>query len=250
MKVKLSERLEREYGNVDWQTVTIGESNAQVYQSNELILKIQLKSNRGNLFDEKSRIEWLKGKVSVPEIVDYETDDIYEYLIMTRLSGKDAAQTKWLNDPNKLVRQLGRALRHLHDHVNIIDCPFDMRLTKKLEEIAYRLKTGILVDPDKLIDKTLTELIATAPEEDLVFTHGDYCLPNIIIDEELSNVVGFVDLGRAGIADRYYDLALCLGSIQYNIGDGYTQVFLNAYGLFTTWDQNKIDFYQKLEDLL
>ena len=33
-------------------------------------------------------------------------------------------------------------------------------------------------------------------EEDLVFTHGDYCLPNVIIDGE--EVAGFVDWGRAG----------------------------------------------------
>lgn len=235
MKVKLSERLEREYADVDWQHVTIGQSHAQVYQSHKLILKIQLKTNRESLFNEKLKIEWLKGKVSVPDIIDYETDERNEYLIMSRLHGKDAAQTKWLNDPIKLVTQLGRALRHLHDNVDITNCPFDMRLT-------------IATFSDSA--KTLAELLATAPEEDLVYTHGDYCLPNIMIDEELGNVVGFVDLGHAGIADRYHDLALCLRSMQYNIGKDYSQIFLEAYGLFTTWDENKIYFYQKLEDLL
>jgi kanamycin kinase/aminoglycoside 3'-phosphotransferase-2 len=241
MKVKLSERLEREYGNVDWEYVTIGQSHAQVYQSHELILKIQLKTNRESLLDEKSKIEWLKKRVSVPDIIDYDTDETNEYLIMSRLHGKDAAQTKWLNDPINLVTQLGHALRHLHDNVDITNCPFDRRLTKKLEETTRYLKT---------LDKQLVELFATAPDEDLVFTHGDYCLPNIMIDEELGNVVGFVDLGHAGIADRYHDLALCLRSMQYNIGKDYSQIFLQAYGLFTTWNENKIAFYQQLEDLL
>lgn len=250
MKIKLSERFEHEYGDIDWEQVIIGQSNAQVYQSDKLILKTQLRSNRENLFDEKLRIEWLKGKVSVPEIIDYQTDEIYEYLIMTRLSGRDAAQTKWLNDPNKLVTQLGHALRHLHDHVNITNCPFDMRLANKFKEIAYHLKTEILVDVEKSHHQLLNELKANAPDEDLVFTHGDYCLPNIMIDEEFCNVLGFVDLGHAGIADRYHDLALCLRSIQFNIGNDYSEVFLNAYGHFTEWDENKIIFYQKLEDLL
>jgi aminoglycoside phosphotransferase len=125
-----------------------------------------------------------------------------------------------------------------------------MRLANKLQEATCRRKTETFSDGENAGDELLAELIVIAPEEDLVFTHGDYCLPNIIINEELGNVVGFVDLGRGGIADRYYDLALCLRSIQYNIGDGYSQVFLHAYGLFNTWDENKIAFYQKLEDLL
>jgi aminoglycoside phosphotransferase len=249
MRVKFNERFERKYGDVDWQRVTIGESGAQVYQSDKFVLKIQKKTDRKTLFDEKTKMEWLKGKASVPDIIDYEMDETHEYLIMSRLFGTDAAQTKWKSDPNKLVSQLGRALRHLHDNVDITNCPFNMRLTNRFEEITYNLNIGRVPDP-QAVDKLLTDLIASTPEEDLVFTHGDYCLPNIIIDEELCEVVGFVDLGRAGIADRYHDVALCLGSIQYNIGEGYNQIFLNAYDLFTTWDANKFAFYQKLEDLL
>ncbi|CAF1629466.1 unnamed protein product [Adineta ricciae] len=72
------------------------------------------------------------------------------------------------------------------------------------------------------------ELISHAPDEDLVFTHGDYCLPNIIFDDNECRAIGFVDLGCAGIADRYHDIALGLWSIQYNLGDGFREIFLNA----------------------
>jgi aminoglycoside 3'-phosphotransferase-2 len=250
MKVKLSERLEREYGNVDWQRVSIGESSAQVYQNDKFVLKTQLKTNRETLFNEKSKMEWLKEKVPVPDIVDYEVDATHEYLLMNRIIGIDAAQTKWKSDPQILVNQLGHALRELHDKIDITNCPFDMRLACKLKEATERLKIRTVSEASRVDDHLLAELNGTTPDEDLVFTHGDYCLPNIIIDEEQCCVVGFVDLGHAGIADRYHDLALCLRSIQYNIGEGYSQIFLNAYGLFINWDENKIAFYQQLEDFL
>lgn len=239
MKIKLSERIEHQYGHIDWQLVTIGESNARVYQNANLVLKIQLKTNGESLLDEKSKMEWLKGQLSVADVIDYETDEINEYLIVSRLHGKDAAQTRWLSDPINLVTQLGRALRHLHDTIDISDCPFDMRPT-----------TNRYSHTEKATKEEIDQLIENMPEEDLVFTHGDYCLPNIIIDEEFGHVVGFVDLGRAGIADRYHDLALCLRSIEYNIGNDFSRTLLKAYGLFTVWDEKKIDFFQNLEDLL
>jgi aminoglycoside phosphotransferase len=34
------------------------------------------------------------------------------------------------------------ALRHLHDNVDITNCPFNMRLTNRLKEITYNLNIG------------------------------------------------------------------------------------------------------------
>ena len=52
------------------------------------------------------------------------------------------------------------------------------------------------------------------PKEELVFTHGDYCLPNSFIKD--NKTVGFIDLGNAGIADKWQDLALCIRSLEHN----------------------------------
>ncbi|CAF1269502.1 unnamed protein product [Rotaria sp. Silwood1] len=242
MKIKFSQKFECHYGNIDWEPVTIGESGAQVYRNDTFVLKIQRITKRQSLLQEKSRIEWLKGKISVPDIIDYQVDETFEYLLMSRLHGIDAAQTKWKNDPIRLVHQLGSALRQFHDKIDIKNCPFDEGINQKLKECLGREDAN---------DQLIAELLANAPqEEELVFTHGDYCLPNIIIDEEQCCVVGFVDLGRAGMADRYNDIALALRSIQYNLGNDYSHIFLEGYGLFSSWDEKKIDFYQKLDQLL
>ena len=93
-------------------------------------------------------------------------------------------------------------------------------------------------------------LLANQPQdEELVFTHGDYCLPNIFLDPQLRRVNGFIDWGRAGIADRYQDLALAARSLTYNVGPGWEPLLWQAYGL-TTVEEEKIAFYQLLDEFL
>ena len=86
-------------------------------------------------------------------------------------------------------------------------------------------------------------------EEDLVFTHGDYCLPNIIVrDGALS---GVIDWDYAGLADPYVDYVSCIWSIRYNYGEDAERlipVFLETYGV--ELDQEKYEFYRKLNDLI
>ena len=61
-------------------------------------------------------------------------------------------------------------------------------------------KPFLLRVPEELLE----ELLRTRPAgEDLVFTHGDYCLPNVLIDGQ--RLGGFIDMGRAGVADQAGD---------------------------------------------
>ena len=122
------------------------------------------------------------------------------------------------------------------------------------DEIKDEFSEGDETDFDdvhigKTAQETFQELLETRPKsEDLVFAHGDYCLPNVMIHKlEFS---GFIDLGRAGIADRYQDLSLITRSLESDLNqqfNGYSQYFLEQYGILEP-DVSKIEFYSLLDE--
>ena len=90
------------------------------------------------------------------------------------------------------------------------------------------------------------ELLSTRPSiEDLVFTHGDYCLPNVLLLG--GELTGFVDWGRAGVADLYKDIALVLRSLEKNTGEDLADMFFEAYGL-SSRDADRVEYYKLLDE--
>ena len=92
------------------------------------------------------------------------------------------------------------------------------------------------------------------PVEELVFSHGDYCMPNIFIKNNKIN--GFIDLGRSGVADKYQDIALCYRSLKHNFdGSQGGKVYenFNAESLFIELDivpdWEKIKYYILMDEL-
>ena len=62
-----------------------------------------------------------------------------------------------------------------------------------------------------------------------VLLHGDYCLPNVILDDW--HFSGFIDLGGAGVGDRHVDIFWGLWSLAFNLKtDRYRSRFIDAYG--------------------
>ena len=89
-------------------------------------------------------------------------------------------------------------------------------------------------------------LLANQPEEELVFSHGDYCLPNVIFNDE--NVMGFIDLGNGGIADKWEDIASCIRSLEFNLkSKEYTNLFFECLNIKP--DYEKINYYSLINEL-
>lgn len=87
-------------------------------------------------------------------------------------------------------------------------------------------------------------------DEDIVLTHGDYCLPHIFVKE--NEISGFIDNGKMGPADRWQDIAIVIRSLKHNFDGRYTdgkkifdfklQMFLDVLGVILIIENTNIIF--------
>lgn len=210
------------------------------------------------LFDEGERLGWMHAVgLPVPAVLQYQDWKGREYLLLTALRGADAAAPHAADQHGAIVSALAAGLRMLHA-TNISACPFDHTRRARVAAAETRVRAGAVREDDfdtvrqgRSAADLYAELVATPPfPEDRVFTHGDYCLPNVLLVEDGAGgfrVSGFVDCGNAGVADRYQDLALCARSIAYNFGDELVPVLFARYGLDRI-DEAKLGYYQLLDE--
>lgn len=240
-----------------WSEVSIGKSSAKVFclqQPRRLtyFLKIAHKLPGRDLLDEREVLNWLSDKLPVPEVICFDEDDDRDYLLISGLPGTDAGALTGDVDKAGLVKLFARGLRQIHQ-IPVENCPFDRTLDVDLKIAEFNVKNDLVEDGDfddsrqgisaeALYDK----LVRKRPEsEDLVFTHGDYCPPNIIILG--ADISGFIDLHRAGIADRYKDLALAVRNIKRYSGPDLEPYFFSEYGILNP-DGEKIEYYRLLDE--
>jgi kanamycin kinase/aminoglycoside 3'-phosphotransferase-3 len=171
---------------------------------------------------------------------------------MTKITGEMAFLERYLKNPIKLVNLLAVGITILHA-VDIWDCPFDCTLKNTLSFLGERVKNNQVNmsnwkestefnTPKELYDY----LLENQPKEELIFSHGDYCLPNAFFDN--GNITGFIDLGNAGIADKWEDIASCIRSLELNLkSKDYTNMFLECLNIKP--DYEKISYYSLLNEL-
>ena len=243
----------------DWHDATFGYSGVRVFRvvspgRPPSYLKLAAPPLSEELVSERARLEWLRGKLPVPAVEAFAVADEYSFLLLSEVPGTMACDQVFADDPPTLVRLLADGMRQLHQ-LNVTGCPFDMRLDIQLARAERRLRAGLVDEGDFDAERLgmragdlYEQLLRDRPaSEDLVFTHGDYCLPNIMIDRDHGCISGFIDLSRAGAADRYQDLALAARSLAYNVGPGYESLLWGAYGLQEP-DEAKIAYYQLLDE--
>lgn len=257
--MKLRDLLETE----KYLPAKLGESGAEVYHLPGL--KAYLKMGRiGGLSDldrEGRVLRWLEGKLDVPKVLEYESDGNDEALLISEIAGRPASNIvsgagATREEISTFVAQAARTMRTLHS-IPADGCPFDQGLDAKFANAWENIRSG-LVDVDdfdeecasKTPEQIFQELCDERPEdEDPVFTHGDLCLPNIIVGFG-GEIAGFVDIGRGGVCDRYQDIALFIHSFEFNaaVKIDIESEFCEAYGIEAP-DKRKMSFYRKMDEL-
>lgn len=231
----------------------VGCTEAKViqYSGNGKTMYLKIDKKNEEFTREQKIYNWLKNKLSVPSVVESYNSDEYDYLLLTEAKGIMAADDKMLIEPTHTINSLAKGIKELQKIV-IKDCPFDSTIEYKLEKAKKRIEKG-LVSLEGSVDcggfKTPQEiydfLVKNKPTENLVFTHGDYCLPNVLID---GKDISFIDLGRAGIGDIWQDIALCVRSLKHNFGTNkYSKLFFEYLEMEPDYD--KINYYILLDEL-
>lgn len=169
------------------------------------------------------------------EVLDYRQED-RDWLLTRRIPGEDCTHAQYLSDPKRLSALLGEQLRRLHE-LDVAGLPIRNRTESYIATATHNYHAEVYdasLFPDNWGYRSaeeawaVVETIAPYLKADTLI-HGDYCLPNIMLDDWKFS--GFIDLDTAGLGDRHIDLFWGAWSLGFNLKtDAYRDRFLDAYG--------------------
>lgn len=260
--VKLPDSIENFIAGKSYISDGIGKSDSSILIFEDMVLKIE----RYCAGTEKTIdvMKWLEGKLPVPHVICYEIVGEYQYLLMSKVRGDMSCSEYYLENPEELLSHLAKALKMMWS-VDISDCPRICDVESDLREARFRVENG-LVDTSDAEPSTYGEggfespeallkwLEENRPDLEPVLSHGDFCLPNIFIEN--GRISGFIDLGGTGIGDKWRDIALCYRSLKHNFDGTYggrvypdfdPDMLFDALGMEP--DREKINYYILMDEL-
>ncbi|MBQ1261282.1 MAG: aminoglycoside 3'-phosphotransferase [Clostridia bacterium] len=189
----------------------------------------------GTLRNEAEMTTYFYGKGLAPEILTYISGE-RDWLLIARAQGEDCTSPIYISDPKRLCDTTAQLLRALHE-TDFEGCPVADRMKSYFALAESNYKSGSYDTshfPDNFGYATAEEAyLALQSGKDAlngrVLLHGDYCLPNIMLDNW--RLSGFIDLGGGGVGDRHIDVFWGVWSLGFNLGtDKYNERFKDAYG--------------------
>ncbi len=192
-------------------------------------------AEKGTLRREALMTDYFHKKGLGTEVLQYISEE-KDWLLTAAVKGEDCTHETYLNDPKRLCDTLAECLRGLHE-MDFGDCPIKDRVSEYLALAETNYKTGNYDKshfPDSFGYRSAEEAYAVLQEgkhllKNDALIHGDYCLPNIMLDNWKFS--GFIDLGNGGVGDRHIDLFWATWTLWFNLHtNDYYDRFLDAYG--------------------
>ena len=195
-----------------------------------------LKTNaRGTLRLEAEMTSYFHGKGLGTEVLRYSSQE-RDWLLTRRVAGEDCTHAQYLDDPRRLTVLIAERLRMLHE-TDCRDCPVQDRMGAYRALAEENYQTGNYdksAFPDSFGYRSAEEAHAVLQAgghllRNEVLLHGDYCLPNVMLNDWQFS--GLIDLGNGGVGDRHIDLFWGVWSLGFNLKtDRFGGRFLDAYG--------------------
>lgn len=188
----------------------------------------------GTLQKEAAMDRFFHEKGLGPQVLSYVTGQ-QDWLLTARVPGEDCLHAQYISDPKRLCDTTAQILRQLHE-ISADGCPVD-RTADYIATALENHRTGrydSTLFPDNWGYACAEDAIAVVREfapalKSDTLLHGDYCLPNILLQNW--KFTGFIDLGAGGMGDRHIDLFWGVWSLFFNLKtDAWGDRFLDAYG--------------------
>ena len=190
---------------------------------------------QGTLAAEAAMTRFFHTKGLAAEVLDHRSTD-RDWLLTARVPGEDCTHAAYLDDPKRLCELTATLLRELHES-DTAACPISDHTAHYLARAEQNYHNGwydTSLFPDNwgyTSAEEAWEVVRTHGHELHADTllHGDYCLPNIMLDNWRFS--GFIDLGNGGIGDRHVDLFWGAWTLVFNLKtEAYCDRFWDAYG--------------------
>jgi kanamycin kinase len=170
-----------------------------------------------------------------PEVLAYESSHEQDWMLTRQIPGEDCTHAQYLANPNRLADTIAGLLRALHG-LSPAGCPVN-HTESYIQAVQQNHRLGIF-DPELFpigwgtpsLEEAhrIAESALPCLKTDTLL-HGDYCLPNIMLNDW--KLIKFIDVDHGGVGDRHIDLFWGAWSLFFNLKtDEYRERFFDAYG--------------------
>src|SRR5690606_7230125 len=144
------------------------------------------------------RLQYLAGKIPVPQILYYSQSQAMQYLLMSNCAGLHPLHDALQWTVAERIHVLAQAAKNFHA-LPIEDCPYRMSFEQQIalardniEHERVNIDDWDEENQGRSIDDLFAEFVSLKPaQEDWVLTHGDLYPINIRVDAETQQVTGY-----------------------------------------------------------